>query len=255
MKTGASVDDFLWHPPPCELSLDANHVHVWLAALDPGAEATESLCEILSDDERQRAARFRFQKDRDRFIVARSTLRNILARYLHSDPRRLRFEYGEHQKPFIESTRLRFNLSHSHRLALYGVALDKEIGIDIEHIRADFASLDIAERFFSPREVISLKSFPDCARTEAFFNCWTRKEAYIKVRGTGVSHGLENFAVSLDEPARLLSDLSDPQAVSRYSLFNLRPAQEYAGAVAVEGQGLSLKFWQYSQDITAPFSL
>jgi len=155
----------------------------------------------LVPDERQRAERFRFERDRRRFIVAHGVLRDILGRYLKCSPAQVSFSYNQYGKPALaqesEAIGLRFNMSHSHEVALYALTRAREVGVDVELLREDFASLEIAERFFSRSEVALLNSLAPELRTDGFFNCWTRKEAYIKALGEGLSHPLDRFAVSL----------------------------------------------------------
>jgi len=240
----------LWRPPPEPLTLGSDEVHVWRAALNRAASQVQSLQRTLTADEQARAERFYFQKDRERFVVGRGLLRIILGRYLNLEPNQLRFDYSPYGKPSlapeIDGGGLRFNVSHSHELALYAVTRGREIGIDVERLRPDFASEQIAERFFSPREVAELRALPPEVQTEAFFNCWTRKEAYIKAIGEGLSHPLDQFDVSLvpGQPASLLSTRTNPSEAARWSLLALIPSPDYVAALAVEGHGWRLVRWQ-----------
>lgn len=241
----------LWRRPPASLSLAANEVHVWRVALDVPPAFLRRLHCLLAADERQRAERFFFQKDREHFVAARGQLRAILSRYVGVEPDRLCFCYSAHGKPALAAESggetLRFNLSHSHGLALCAVGLSREIGVDLEYIRADLADEQIAERFFSAVEVATLRSLPVQMQPEAFFNCWTRKEAYIKGRGEGLSLPLDQFDVSLvpGEPARLLNTRGDPQDVYRWSLQALSPGAGYVAALAVEGHAWRLQCWDW----------
>jgi 4'-phosphopantetheinyl transferase len=201
----------------------------------------------LAADEIARAERFYFQKDREHFIVARGLLRLILSCYLYVAPDQLRFCYGSHGKPALAITsgqdRLCFNLAHAHGLALYAVARGREVGIDLERLRLIPDAEQIAARFFSPRENAVFRALPSSKRQEAFFNCWTRKEAYIKAVGDGLARPLDRFEVSLrpGEPARLLSVEGDAQEASRWVLQDLTPAPGYVAAIAVEGHGWRLR--------------
>lgn len=240
-----------WYPPPKVLTLGSDEVHVWRASLDLPASRVRGLQQTLAADERARAERFYFQKDREHFIVARGVLRDILGRYLDMQPGQLRFCYSPNGKPALArefgGDALRFNLSHSHGLALYAVNSGREIGVDIERIRHDLAKEQIAERFFSPHEVSVLHALPANMQKEAFFTCWTRKEAYIKATGKGLTFPLDIFDVSLvpGEPAALLSTKWDPQEASRWSLQELNPGPGYVAAIAVEGHHWRLKCWQW----------
>ena len=246
-----------WCLPPKNLAL-AGEVHVWRAGLNLNASYVHSLTQILSADEQERVNRFYFPKDRDRFIAARGLLRLILARYLNTEPSHLRFSYNPYGKPdFIdESGRngLRFNLSHSQGIALFAITRGREIGIDLEYIRSDLADSQVAERFFSHREVQALRALPKHSQPVAFFNCWTRKEAYIKARGKGMTLPLDQFDVSLvpGEPAALLYVNDDPEESSHWSLRDLVPGPGYAAALAVEGHDWGLKCWQWPGESLSP---
>ncbi|HYO92152.1 MAG TPA: 4'-phosphopantetheinyl transferase superfamily protein [Pyrinomonadaceae bacterium] len=171
--------------------------------------------------------------------------------YLNIVPEQLRFRYGSFGKPALISDsggkELRFNVAHSGGRALYAFSSRRELGIDIEQVREDFDYLEIAEHFFSRREISTLRALPAAAQARGFFNCWTRKEAYIKAHGAGLSIPLNSFDVSLvpGEPARLLSVRDDPQAASRWSLQEIEVEAGYVAALAVEGDGWRMKRWQW----------
>jgi len=240
-----------WEPVPEPLALRSDEVHVWRAALEPRSAPLESLWQTLTPDECARADRFHFAHDRERFIVARGLLRAILGRYLREEPTRLRFEYSRYGKPALArewtGTGLRFNLSHSGGLALYAITRGREVGIDLERHRADLADEAIAERFFSRQEVATLRALPPEQRGTAFFAIWTRKEAFLKANGQGLSLPLDQFDVSVTpgEPASVLSTRWDPQEASRWSLQELFPGPGYTAALAVEGHGWQLNRWQW----------
>jgi 4'-phosphopantetheinyl transferase len=239
-----------WRSAPETLLLRRNEVHVWRAALDVPESDVRRLGSTLAGDERQRAERFVFQRDRTHFVVARGLLRVLLGRYLEHDPQRLRFVYGTYGKPELATvsggTDLRFNVSHSHGLALYAVTRQRDIGVDVEGIRPEVAQETIAEHFFSPREVAVLRALPATLQATAFFACWTRKEAYIKARGDGLSLPLDQFVVSLapGESAALLYTGWDPQEAARWALQNLAPGPGYMAAVAVAGHDWQLTCWE-----------
>jgi 4'-phosphopantetheinyl transferase len=240
----------VWERPPPSPDLCEGEVHVWRAHLNQHAGTRRRLFETLSADERERAARFYFERDREYYVVARGVLRGILGRCLGLEPASLRFDYGPFGKPSLSGLGAgapEFNLSHSHRIALYAVTQTRRLGVDVELIDERHAGLDIAERFFSAGEVSALRALPAGARTRAFFNCWVRKEAYIKALGEGLSHPLGGFSVSLapGEPAALLSDDSDPSAPTRWTFEELFPGPLYAAAVAVDGPRPSFKLWHW----------
>ncbi len=232
------------------LTLGDNEVHVWCASLDVEASYLQHLQQVLTTDEQNRGDRFYFQQDREHFIVARGLLRIILSRYLNTEPDRLQFCYGSKGKPALEpslSKVLCFNLSHSHGKALYAIASRRDVGVDLELIKADLSILEIAERFFSPREYAVLLELDPPARQQAFFTYWTLKEAYIKARGEGLSIGLNQFDVSLvpGEATALLRTAWDIDEAQRWSLYNLTPALGYAAALVVEGDRPQLSCWQW----------
>jgi 4'-phosphopantetheinyl transferase len=180
-------------------------VDIECRALDVDSFRLDQLQRLLSQDERERAARFRFEKHARHFIAARGILREILGPYLAVDPALIRFDYNSFGKPSVEGGP-RFNVSHSGGFGLYAVSGIREVGVDIERINPDFAHERIPERFFAPGEVAALRALPADAQIEAFFHCWTRKEAYIKAHGSGLSLDLKSFEVTLTpgEPARFL---------------------------------------------------
>ncbi|MBI4531872.1 MAG: 4'-phosphopantetheinyl transferase superfamily protein [Candidatus Latescibacteria bacterium] len=240
----------VWETPPAHVRLDEGDVHVWLVWLEQLTWHIPNLERILSADERLRVERFAFRQDRDRFIVGRGLLRVLIGRYLRRTPQELCFDYGQYGKPTVVvedgSVDLRFNVSHSQGVVLYAVACHREVGVDVERVRAEFAVEPIAERYFSTREVEALQALPVAVREEAFFTCWTRKEAYVKATGKGFSLPLDQFEVSLvpGGPAVLLRTDWDPQEVSRWALQALSPGQGYVAALAVEGHGWQLQCWQ-----------
>jgi 4'-phosphopantetheinyl transferase len=233
-----------WQPAAQPPALTVDDVHVWRISLEIGDAALARLRESLSEDERQRAERYHFEKDRRHFVAGRGTLRAILARYLERRSEDVCFAYTNYGKPLLtDDAVLRFNLTHSHGLALLAVTLGREIGVDLEHIRDNLEGEQLAERFFSPREVAALRALPPELRREAFFHCWTRKEAYIKANGKGLSLPLDQFDVTLrpGEPAALLATLHDPNEARRWSMWSLVPNEGYVGALAVEGH--SWRLW------------
>ena len=241
-----------WDSPPKTLLLPTNAVHVWRASLHVSTSELRAFEDTLAVDERARAERFYFQKHREHFIAGRGLLRNILSRYLDMEPDQLRFCYNAYGKPALteetDAAGLCFNLSHSHEMALYALTRGREIGIDIEYFRPDVEAEKLAERFFSPREAAVFRALPEHLRKEGFFNCWTRKEAYIKAEGQGMSIPLSAFDVSLTpgEPAALLRTENHPQETSHWSLQALTPEPNYAAALAVKGHDWELKCWQWS---------
>lgn len=223
-------------------------IDVWCAALDLAAEELARLEQTLAADERQRAGRFVFERDRSRFVAARGLLRQILAAYAGTSPEALRFRYSAKGKPALEGAEagLEFNLAHSHGLALYAIAWRRPVGVDLERIREDVDIEGIAGRFFSPEEAAALRAMPEAERVQAFFRCWTRKEALLKAWGEGLPFGLDRFTVSLaPEEARILEAPFAPAEPDRWCLYPLEPAAEFLGALAVRGSAGRLRCLQW----------
>lgn len=199
-------------------------VDVHFFSLDSGAA---ELAERLSPEERRRAARFRFERDRDRYIVCRGTLRKLL-----DVPPAVPFVYGPFGKPMLEGSDVKFNVSHSHGMAMIAVTRSREIGCDIERIDRAFADDRIPEHFFSPSEVACLRALPKAEQCDAFFRCWTRKEAFIKACGMGVSKALDSFDVTLapGEAAALL------RGAEGWSMLGVGAPEGYAAAIVIADQ-------------------
>ena len=237
------IESVKWSAPPQALTLDENEVHIWRAWLDVDAREFARLSSYLSPDELLRADRFVFSRDRHHFTVARGRLRELLAIYLRCAPERLQFRTGRYGKPSLaEDIPVRFNLTHSYGLALYGFALNCELGIDVEKIRPEFASKEIAERYFSAAERRELSQLPAETQTDAFFLCWTRKEAYVKAHGDGLQIPLDSFDVSLTpgKPATLRS--LDHE---RWSMRSFSPATEFVASIVSEVKLHSIRFWNH----------
>jgi 4'-phosphopantetheinyl transferase len=234
--------------PP--LSLPADEIHVWLAKFDD--YTADSLKLMLAADELERAARFHFDKHRNHYIIARALLRKLLAAYLDTGAGELQISYAEKGKPSLPEgpqASLKFNLAHSHELAIYAFCWNREVGVDLEFIREDLADEKIAERFFSPGEIRSLKELPADLKKQAFFECWTRKEAYIKARGEGLSMPLDEFDVSLrpGEAAALLRNHKDPGEVTRWLMQSVVVPAGYVGALVAQGHDWRVKTFSLSQ--------
>lgn len=243
-----------WSPPARDPELSPHAVHVWRTAIHVPERCLADLRGLLAPGERVRARRFRFERDRRRFTVARGVLRRLLGRYLHVEPAAVELRYGAHGKPRLpeeaDGGGVRFNLSHSRGWALHAFALGREVGVDVERMRPDTDVARTARRFFSPAEADALMGVAPGRRREAFFECWTRKEAFVKARGEGVALGLRRFEVSLrpGEPAALLRFEGDPAEPARWSLCALDPGEGYKAALAVEGRGWDLACWDYPHD-------
>jgi 4'-phosphopantetheinyl transferase len=231
---------------PAALSLGEHEVHVWQAALDRLSPCVTDLSQTLSSDEKERAVRLRDEKHRNEFIISRGMLRTLLGSYLGIPAPGLSFVYSSHGKPGLDTLPLArglaFNVSHTEGIALFAFTLNRKIGVDVEKVRRNFEVEKIAERFFSVAERLALRNLPAEQRYEAFFRCWTRKEAYIKARGEGLSHPLHQFDVSLapEEPAALLTTHPNPGEASRWLLRPLPVTPGYMAALAVEVESIVL---------------
>jgi 4'-phosphopantetheinyl transferase len=238
----SAMEVVTWSRPAQDLALNEGDLHIWLAWLDVETQELTRLRSYLNREEVSRAERFVFPRDRNHFIVARGRLRELLGKYLHCPPNAVQFKTGRYGKLslFDDRDRLHFNLSHSHGLAIYGICMGREIGIDTEKTRPGFAGGEIAQRYFSASEQQELAEVPQEIRDTAFFLCWTRKEAYIKAHGDGLQIPLDSFDVSLTpgQPEQLRSADCD-----RWSMRSFIPAPEFVAAIVVEGEIRSTHFW------------
>ncbi|HSM54600.1 MAG TPA: 4'-phosphopantetheinyl transferase superfamily protein [Candidatus Sulfomarinibacteraceae bacterium] len=238
-----------WLPPPQPLALDTDEVHVWRAALDLPHKQEQALWALLSDDEQERAARFHFERHRRRFIAARGLLRTTLARYLDCPPRPIRFRYGPQGKPALdhqdkagEVAHIQFNVAHSADLALIAVTRDRRVGVDLEQRRPLSDAVQIAHRFFSPLEVAAVEAATGEQQLALFFQIWSRKEAFIKATGQGLSQPLADFDVV--DPAGAPTPfvrLSPIILTPRWRILDLHPHPDFAAAVVAEGDGWQVR--------------
>ncbi|MDB4949108.1 MAG: phosphopantetheinyl transferase [Gemmatimonadetes bacterium] len=242
------------HPPAPHPALGPREVHVWRIPLQPPEPTVRRLEATLSDDERARAARFRFPAHRVAYVAGRGVLRALLGRYLGTDPRAVRFGYTAHGKPHLAPVAggpdLRFNLSNTETLALAAFALGRDLGVDLERVKPMPDAADIAARFFSAPENEAFRAVPPASRELAFFTCWTRKEAYIKAVGEGLSMPLDRFDVAFapGEPARLLATRPDPAEAARWTLRELEPGEGHVGALMAAGSDWSVATWHWPGD-------
>ncbi len=231
--------------------LSADEIYVW--RVDLGRVAAEvGQLSYLSPDEVARARRFKFQVDRDHFVAGRAALRQILGRYLETRPSELVFDYGPQGKPSLADNPhdLHFNLTHSRGLMLCALRRGRKLGIDVEHLRDDVDFEDIAQSFFAPQEIATLRTVPAHLKKRAFFRCWTRKEAYIKAAGQGLSLPLNEFTVPIldTEPMRLRSK-SAPLELEKWSLTPLPTEAGYVAALVTEGHTYTLALRDWHDDI------
>lgn len=220
------------------MDLPESEVHLWVQRLDVIPEEVARLGSLLSTDESERAMRFAFEHLRNRFTVARGRLRELLATYSGVSPDQIVFTYNSFGKPSLGGSELRFNLSHTGEIAVYAFAWSRDVGVDVEQIKPRVALERIPERFFSADEVGALRSLPVEMQTLGFFQCWTRKEAYVKARGAGLTIPLNSFDVSLGpgEQARFLRNGEG------WSMRSFGGGQ-YVGAVVARGDYWELRWF------------
>jgi 4'-phosphopantetheinyl transferase len=225
--------------------------HLWVVALDPASERLPDFGLILSPDEQERASRFRSDVDARRYMAARASLRTLLGAYVGIEPGQLRFTYDKFGKPGlggdVPASSMRFSVSHSGDLGLFGFVREHRIGVDLERVRAGIDVESLAKNHFSPNEFQTLRCLSSDRQLEAFFCCWTRKEAYLKGRGEGMSYGLDRFEVNVTpgEPAAILRAVDDPDVSRRWTLEHLTPAPGYLGAAAVETDNVTFRCFQW----------
>ncbi|MFW6070541.1 MAG: 4'-phosphopantetheinyl transferase family protein, partial [bacterium] len=228
-----------WLPPPQPLALGADEVHVWRAALELPPDQALKMWALLSDDEQERAERFHFKRHRRRFIAARGLLRATLARYLDCPPRAIRFRYGPQGKPALDdhdeipdAADIQFNVAHSATLGLIAVTRDRRVGVDLEQHRPLSDAVQIARRFFSPMEIAAVEAASGDQQLALFFQIWSRKEAFIKATGQGLSQPLADFDVV--DPAGAPTPfvrLSPVILTPRWRILDLHPHPNFAAAV------------------------
>jgi 4'-phosphopantetheinyl transferase len=212
-------------------------VHVWHAPVNIPPAAIEDAQRLLSPDERARANRFRFDRDRVRYVATRAILRRLLAHYTDRPPQDLAFDVSPHGKPALRGADwLKFNVAHSHELALFAFARLRSIGIDVEWNRHLDDLLAVARSFCSPVEYATLCGLPADLRLAAFYRCWTRKEAYVKARGEGFSLDPRNFSVTplREQGGHVAIEADRLEEGRRWRLEDVRTSAGYSAAFAVE---------------------
>jgi 4'-phosphopantetheinyl transferase len=237
-----------WSAAPIDIFLQNDEVHIWCADLNLPEISLEQLVNNLSADEQTRAARFIHAQDRSHFIAARAILRDILSRYCKIVPNEIKFNYSAKGKPLLtleaNQPKLFFNLSHSHDLALYAVTNLDRIGVDIEYTRRNIDALEIAERFFSKNEIESLHSLSASEQLIGFYKIWTRKEAYVKAIGEGISHSLDQFSVSISSgKSAVMFDASEPRLNHNWFIYDIPIMGDYEAAIAMLSNDILMQKW------------
>jgi 4'-phosphopantetheinyl transferase len=234
-----------WITPPVQLASPESTIHVWRISLTQPGHVYKSLTGLLSSAEQERAARFKFDQHHQRFVVAHAALRSILSQYLKTTPLNLQFVNGLNGKPKLAEefarSDVRFNLSHSFDLALLAVTRGREIGIDVELVKEDYAFDDVAARFFTAQELAAFRALPVHLQRQGFFKCWTSKEAFLKAKGTGLSGKLDEVEITLSSEQRVLINASVPG----WTLSELNPGNNYEAALVIEGGAVRIDRYRW----------
>lgn len=230
------VSDATLDSSPDELTPEV--VHLWQRPLNALEDQVDACLDLLLPEEREKAQRYRVERPRSDYILTRGTLRSLLSKYLHSKPQDILFQYTEYGKPFLANSDLQFNVSHTEGLALLAFVRRRAIGIDVEKVRAQTDVRQLAERFFSVHERRSLRDLAGDELHAAFFRCWTRKEAYIKAKGEGLSLPLHQFDVSieLNPEEALIGTRPDPREAGHWTIRNVTVGSGYAAAIALRSR-------------------
>ena len=243
------LDSLPWLSTPEWPALAENELHIWRASLGISPELVHRFEKTLSATERERADKLLVPHARERFVAGRGILRDLLGAYLEADPGTVDFCSGDQGKPSLSpahKSKIRFSVSHSQSMALFAITEGSEVGVDIEQVKTNFKGMEIASHFFSEDEIAGLAKLPPEAQVEAFFLCWTKKEAYVKARGQGLGIPLRSFTVNFAESKQLLPD--EDGAV--WSCYGLEPAPGFLGAVVVAGENWRVKCWEWCRETT-----
>ncbi len=251
MTTSSDHHLRIWETPPSSLTLPPDHVHVWKANLLPSNTASLNLPNVLSADELARASRFKFPQHQQAFRAARGILRLILSRYLGIPPQAVVFQHGPHGKPSLAPSitpSFSFNVSHSNNLALYAVTQESTVGIDIEYHRQKINIPALIQRICSSEEKAILTALPPEEQKKGFFACWTKKEAFVKATGKGITIPLEAITVPLPPSNSFdIGSLQDNELQgSSWSLFEIAVDPGYTAALALPRVNLITSYWQWS---------
>ncbi len=228
------------------LQLRKKTIHVWYCHFKNNKNQLKQYAALLSSDEIDRSRKFKFEKDQETYVITRAVLRILLGKYLKQAPEEINFDYTKYKKPFLTPTNnLKFNVSHSGNMAAFAFYSNREIGVDIEKIKDDFDVLELAQNFFSKKEIEVLEKLPKSELARAFYRCWTRKESFIKAEGSGLSFPLDKFTVSIesDTSAEIVETNFSSEAYKQWSLFSFIPQENYLAAVAVKDQVNAISYF------------
>lgn len=241
-----------WKVQSKPVILQNNEVHIWLVDIKNNVHDLEFYCKLLFAEELDQANRFHFEKDRIRHVITHGILRLLISRYLGIKPDEILFTYNKRRKPEIvnkSNKKLCFNLSHSGNYILFAFSWDRKLGIDIELEKQIKDADGIIERFCSEHEKKEYFSFPPESRSKIFFNCWTRKEAYIKARGDGLYFPLENFSVSIDplKPPLLLEVKDEPHEKEHWYFHDIIADKDYSSCLAIESKEIEILYFNWEK--------
>ena len=238
-----------WQTTPGNLTLVPDTIDIWRTSLNLSNKRIDNYLSILSDDEAQRVESYKSAKRRNEFIISRGLLRKAIGQSLDVDPSGFIFEYAEHNKPFLSPATLgvpvTFNVTHSGNQAMIALSLDRTIGIDIEFIRHNVDFKKLAKRFFSKQEARALDDLDEINLPRVFFSCWTRKEAFVKALGDGISFGLSEFSISIDPDDKGIALIThwDKSQALKWTLLNIITDEDYVAAIATENPVNKLRTW------------
>jgi 4'-phosphopantetheinyl transferase len=239
-----------WLAPPDNLKLTPDHIDIWRTSLDLSSADVNEYFDLLDDGEKNRVDKYKSSKRSNEFIITRGLLRKIIAGLFKVPASSFQFKYTDKDKPFLTAdilgVPLSFNISHSSSCALIAIGLNRDLGIDIEKIREDIDFMKLARRFFSKKESESLGNYPNEDIPSAFFSCWSRKEAFVKAIGDGISFGLSEFSISIspDQKEIKLTTHYDPIAARSWSINNISTGDEYMAAICSNRPGYEFRLWQ-----------
>lgn len=243
-----SINTLLEQELPADLEALHGHVHIWLISFEKLASKYDDFYSMLSSDEIERAHQFHFAKDRNSFVITRGALKTLISRYLSIKLDQISFQYNKYGKPalLIEDCDFEFNVSHSGDYGLIAIGRNNALGVDIEEIKKDMDLMEMAQQIFSDSEYQQLIQLPETERFQAFFSGWTRKEAYIKGDGKGLSIPLKSFNVSLvhTEQPILLATNHDAQASNHWSIYDINTPENYAGALAIKAKNCQIEYFE-----------
>jgi 4'-phosphopantetheinyl transferase len=248
-------DMIQWGIAPGQPCLSEDEIHVWASCLDVAPTISAVFAVSLSEGERMRAKKFRFRQHQNFFIAGRGLLRAIMSYYLQVEPARVEFKYNLQGKPDLtrpfDSSGIHFNLAHSEDLALFAVTRIGPVGIDVERIRVNEDARELMNWFCSPRERELFDNLAAQEKQLAFFNLWTRKEAFLKATGEGITQLLNQVEVAFrpGEPARFIAVSGDSERAYRWSVHDLSPAPDFVAAVAIQAKNVRLRCWKADRNL------